>query len=93
MPASLLARLPDRNIHHLLTFARRDCPVLYRREDKTWWLEGLEPLSGQELSKGDRLSNEATEVPRRRGRGMAKNIRKSSSGDPLPNPDAGGGRV
>lgn len=81
VPAELIARLPARNIHHALTLAKRDCPALYRRDDKTWWIQGLEPRSAPLAPRRDRLASEAIDILRRRGSLKAKAIRQLLSAD------------
>jgi hypothetical protein len=81
VPAELIARLPARNIHHALTLAKRDCPALYRRDDKTWWIQGLEPRSAPLAPRRDRLASEAIDILRRRGSMKAKAIRQLLSAD------------
>jgi hypothetical protein len=81
LPPSLMARLPSHNIHEALILAERDCPTLYRRADKTWWIKGLEPRSGPLVPRRDRLATEAIDILRRRGSMKAKAIRRQLSAD------------
>jgi hypothetical protein len=64
IPPSLREKLPTFSIHHALGMAQRENPNLYRRGDKHWWIQGLEPTSVAPPTQRQRLLNATLEILR-----------------------------
>jgi hypothetical protein len=76
IPPSLREKLPTYSIHHALKLAQRENPNLYRREDKNWWLKGLEPTTVAPPSQRQRLLSATIEILGSGGPMSARAIRR-----------------
>jgi hypothetical protein len=72
----LREQLPAYNIHQALKLAQRENPKIFRREDKNWWIQGLEPTSDPLPNRRQRLAAATIEILRRHGPLSARVIRR-----------------